>query len=104
MDSKVEIPEGASDNEILTLKIKAKYDIAGASARYMFDLETSKVISDIDGHMKRIPDSAKFFHGEVGEQSKDAINHLRSEFNGKKEFLSLYVVEQIFWRHEYNVL
>ncbi len=58
--------------------INSKYNIAGASARWMFALNSKEAIQDITYYVGKAADYEKLIAGLTGESSSQAVNHLVS--------------------------
>ena len=66
--------EGVDDKDQLLL---AKYHFAGGCARWMFEFTYEKWLRDFNAHLQKVSDYSILFGGGGGEQTADAVNHLR---------------------------
>ena len=66
--------EGVDDKDQLLL---AKYHFAGGCARWMFEFTYEKWLRDFTAHLEKVSDYAILFGVGGGEQTADAVNHLR---------------------------
>ena len=67
-------PDAGLDKDQLLL---AKYHFAGGCARWMFEFTYQKWLRDFKAHLQKVSDYAILFGAGGGEQTADAVNHLR---------------------------
>ena len=89
--------------------ILAKHHIAGASARWMFDVSTDNLLASsstagsVEYHMSR----AKYDHivdGFTGDRSLTEVNHLLSRIDEKPVIVSRYVATRLVEAHGEKLL
>lgn len=81
----------------------AKYFYAGSCARWMFDFDYNSCMRDVGIHMEKVNNYERLHSGGVGDETIDAVNHLRGvtllSTNGTQEkkyfFTSQYVAREL---------
>jgi len=81
-------------------KIEAKFDIAGHSARWMFNFDTRLAIQQADSAIERTHLKKEILEGLAGSEAKYMVHNLFSSFeNGtKKVIVSPFVVRKLSTR------
>ena len=75
-------------------RVSAKYMVAGASARWMFSLNTHEVVKDIKRFVPSI-NKIDFVSKSVGDRDALAVNHLYTVMEGSYSLVSQFVACEI---------
>eukprot|EP01118_Nematostelium_gracile_P014088 TRINITY_DN5426_c0_g1_i1.p1 TRINITY_DN5426_c0_g1~~TRINITY_DN5426_c0_g1_i1.p1 ORF type:complete len:391 (+),score=50.20 TRINITY_DN5426_c0_g1_i1:310-1482(+) len=76
-------------------KIRGKFFIAGASARWMFSKSTEEAVVDIRKHIPRTPNINDLTNSWIGDRSQLAVNHLNTIVNGVNILVSQFVAREL---------